>query len=54
MYITSENAHRLLQPKNIEECIKEADALYSKGYYDSNPETNKAYAEYLKGDKNDR
>jgi len=34
-------------PKTLEESCNERDALYSKGYYDSNPDTNLEYAKFL-------
>ena len=45
--ISDENLQKLFKPKTTKETIEEINALYSKGYYDSNPDTNPEYKAYL-------
>lgn len=42
-----EQLEKLFSPKQLEECIEENKALYSKGYYDSNPDTNPEYKRFI-------
>ena len=43
----SEAYRNTFKPKTIKECTEQEKALYSKGYYDSNPDTNPEYKAYL-------
>ena len=45
--ISDENLQKLFKPKTTKETIDDINALYSKGYYDSNPDTNPEYKAYL-------
>ena len=44
--LTGEMAIDLCKPKSNKACKQEIEALYSKGYYDSNEATNPALKEF--------